>query len=345
MSTTYVLGAGASYHAGYPLAGQLGEVLHNWIVHNRPANYIWRGCIEELYRLYGGLEDLESILTELDECPPNSRAAALKADGNLNCRGAVRVCLPELFTALRVRPAPLYDRLANERVRPGDTIITFNYDQACERSLKKADAPLWEISDGYGFDIGIGAIPGSSVRVLKLHGSTNGWVLYFGGIRGECHGDLHTQDSRPVILYPNDFDFLCYTEKLCDPLCVDILKPDVPKPGVFPLLITLTRNKRFYEDTSLGRQWEGFWSGLWMQAEHAVQSSEKIVIIGYSFPSADKEARTLLLERSNKNARIEIFCGSSSRPIVAEFASRGFARVEAYGKGFFEEFLNSPSRN
>src|SRR5579862_2758944 len=97
MSTTYVLGAGASYHAGYPLAGQLGEALNYWVLDNRPTNYVWRGCVEELYKLYGGFQDLESILTELDECPPGSRAATLNSTGNRNCRGAVRVCLPEFF--------------------------------------------------------------------------------------------------------------------------------------------------------------------------------------------------------------------------------------------------------
>jgi hypothetical protein len=82
---------------------------------------------------------------------------------------------------LRQSPAPLYDQFARERIQPGDTVITFNYDQACERSLK--EAALWEISDGYGFELGIDAIPTSTVRVLKLHGSTNWWVLHFSGVR------------------------------------------------------------------------------------------------------------------------------------------------------------------
>ncbi len=329
--TTYVLGAGASYHAGYPLAADLGKTLHDWISCNIPEGNFWRGCIEELHELYGGLEDIESILTELEECPPGSRAATLTG----NIRASVKVCIPEFFNGLRKAQALLYDQMASERMKTGDVVITFNYDLACERSLRSAG--LWEISDGYGFNIPLDAIPPSKVKVLKLHGSTNWYGPLFGGMRGFFQAGPKSLPSRPTILFPQDFDFLSYSRELRDPLSARD-----SRPGIVPAIITLTRQKRFYVETSSGgREWEGFWHDIWTQAQCALQSTQKIIIIGYSMPTADEAARTLLFNTSNKDATITICSGSRSTAIRDEFASHGFTRLETFRNGLFEEFLAS----
>jgi hypothetical protein len=168
--TTFVLGAGASFHAGYPLARDLGNCLYAWVRGNVPSNDFWRGCIEELHEAYGGLGNIESILTDLDERPQGSPAETLGSRGNV--RGAVRFFIPAMFKSLREKRAVFYERLVAERVRAGDVVLTFNYDLALERELRKGS--LWEINDGYGFSLGLEA-PRSGVKVLKLHGSTN-WV-------------------------------------------------------------------------------------------------------------------------------------------------------------------------
>jgi hypothetical protein len=72
---TYVLGAGASRHAGYPLTGELGQGLLDWVRQNW-ANSILRlrvGNIQTLYETYNGLEDLERVLTEVFERPAGLR--------------------------------------------------------------------------------------------------------------------------------------------------------------------------------------------------------------------------------------------------------------------------------
>ena len=40
-----------------------------------------------------------------------------------------------------------------KRIRPGDTIITFNYDMIVEESIA-ADGANWDPSDGYGLKAG-----------------------------------------------------------------------------------------------------------------------------------------------------------------------------------------------
>ena len=46
---TYVLGAGASCHAGYPLAAELGNRVHQWVRQNWPDSLIEKGYIEALH--------------------------------------------------------------------------------------------------------------------------------------------------------------------------------------------------------------------------------------------------------------------------------------------------------
>jgi hypothetical protein len=168
---TYVLGAGASLHAGYPLAADLGNDLHLWA---RQNDFVWRGFIEELHEQYGGLADLEPILTDLHERPAGSRAAALSRMHCGSILGGIRVAIPEFFNTLRqksIQGPYLYAALARRKIRSGDMILTFNYDLACERALRTEG--LWEIGDGYGFLLGAEITLPSQVKVLKLHGSTN----------------------------------------------------------------------------------------------------------------------------------------------------------------------------
>ena len=324
---TYVLGAGASLHAGYPLACNLGEALREWIYRTKPVNDDSRIYIDLLIKLYGGLGNLEEILTDLDECLPGSRAATLPTHIQPYLLPNFRESIREFFNDLRERPARLhlYKRLARERVRVGDVIITFNYDTACERQLKQAC--LWEIGDGYGFSIDLDAPPPSKVKVLKLHGSTNWFGQMFGGSRGSSQGS-DVYGPRPVIFFRADFEFFGYPTELRDRLA------SADEATGHSVMIMPTLHKRF------GREWEPFWNDLWGQAGSALAASEKIVIIGYGMASVDEKARELMLQESNRDAHIAIFCGGKSTAICNEFKSRGFRRVETHPEGCFEDFLS-----
>jgi len=333
--TTFVLGAGASAHAGYPLARDLGPKLLDWLgSKDLPNLRDQRAGLRLVFELYGSLSETESILGDLDEPGPNSPVATKTPSERGLLRRSFAVAIRECFhDLLRSHSARYYTRFASERVRSGDTVVTFNYDVACERELKLAG--LWEINGGYGdrFDIGGAAIPRSRTKVLKLHGSANWLNMIFGGVR---HGIQWGQDGalgeRPVIWGDRDFDSLGYTG-LYDPNCAGAFKP-AAEPCVIMGL-----NKRFYSETSFGREHVSFWSSLWSQAEHSLRTSGEIVIIGYSMPGADADARRLLLDPANRNARLVICCGRSSTPIRNEFASYGFHNVEIPGNGLFEDYL------
>src|ERR1700691_3217367 len=59
--TAYILGAGASLHAGYPLAGQLGGALYDWISNKKPEYDLYRTRIEIIRDAYGNLPVLPAV--------------------------------------------------------------------------------------------------------------------------------------------------------------------------------------------------------------------------------------------------------------------------------------------
>ena len=329
----FVFGAGASLHAGYPLTAHLGNDLYDWARQNDA--FMWRGYLEELFEQYGGLADLERILTELHERPAGSRAAAFSKMQCGNTIGGLKVAIPEFFHGVRGKPIPgrdLYRELARSKIRDGDAILTFNYDLACERALRTEET--WEIGDGYGFSLGAGITPPSKTKLLKLHGSTNWLGILFDGNMGFSQGS-NVYGPRPCLFGERDFTYLGYSKDVRDPLCKGI-----SRTGADPALILPTLHKNFFHQTTFGREWEPFWNYIWEQAQQSLGSAEKIVVIGYRMPKADERARELLLKHSNPDAEILVFSGSRTDAICEDFHQSGFQTVNSFGKGYFEDFLN-----
>jgi hypothetical protein len=329
---TYVLGAGASCHAGYPVSAELGRDLLDWASQAGKNFERFRLGLETLAEIYGDLKDLEQILSDFDGTPSNPRVAALSRSERGFIRQAIEHSIPGLFNSIRTKPSPLYDQMTSYRIHEGDLVITFNYDLAIEHSLKREG--LWDINDGYGFELGLSGLPASKVKVLKLHGSTNWWGPIFDGLRGFFQAGPTSLPCRPVVLFAHDFEFLGYPPGARDPQYQGDSRPAVQTALIIP-----TRHKRFYLQTSFGREWEEFWKDLWNQAADALMASEEIVIIGYSMPIADEDARRLLFEKSNKNSRITVLCGGRSKSICEEFKSHGFVHTTVSNTGRFEEFV------
>ena len=331
---TYVFGAGASLHAGYPVAAELGNCLHDWV---RQNDFMWPGNIEEFHEQCGERLNFEQVLTQLYERRAGSWAAAL---GEKRCGGminALKIGIPEFFNSVRQKPIQgpdSYGELARNRIRSGDTILTFNYELACERSLKIAG--LWEIGDGYGFSLGSSVTVPSKVKVLKLHGSTSWLGIIHRGEQG-YGGAPNVYGPRPCLFGERDFTYLGYSNDVRDSLCKHI-----SAPGGEPALILPTLHKDFFLQTHFGREWKHFWNDIWNQAAQALHSAKKIVIIGYSMPTADERARELLLRHSNPGAEIHVYSGSRTGAIWEDFRKCGFQTVKSPSQGCFEDYLNAP---
>jgi hypothetical protein len=78
-----------------------------------------------------------------------------------------------------------------------------------------------------------------------------------------------------------------------------------------------TANKKFFNETSLGREWEDFWDSLWLQAGESLNSSTEVYLVGYSVPEYDSRARDLLAKRISGNAAVRV-CSRNGTPGVIE---------------------------
>ena len=154
MTTVYVFGAGASYHAGYPLASAMGPSLLNEML--RSPTHLHVAAAEYLSDHFGEPGDFEDWITRIEsrhaEAHNDATAEGKQEYQRLGNRLAwLRTGISEWFDKIRNESAAnLYAEFANRIVRAGDVVITFNYDDALDRELKRAGK--WDaFSQGYGF--------------------------------------------------------------------------------------------------------------------------------------------------------------------------------------------------
>jgi hypothetical protein len=338
----YILGAGASAHADYPLASGLLKALSEWL-DRADASEHWVGAcrnrIVQVRETFGQLDDFEGILGKLDgygfkrvkptgattyrqdpkdifhDCAERmSGADASNADGP--ARGFYPQYLrSDLITAVREffyriehdRSGEVaYDGFAR-KIDQDSLVITLNYDVALERAL--ANAGKWDISTGYGFTT-FAARAASPTAVYKLHGSVN-WF------------QAPMQENPPPIMFTRDLTLLGYG---------DLADTRIGSNGVginnSGTLILPDPQKTFF--------WERFWLPLWDAAARRLREARAVFIHGYSMPAADLKARELLFGNINPEAAINIHCRSTSDRLAADFRERGFANVKSFPSVGFE---------
>jgi hypothetical protein len=330
MSVVYIFGAGASRHVGYPLASEIGGGLLNYMLALEDA----RGSAEFLMDRFGRAKNFEDLITEIQSLTDKlkgSRDHQERAERSKlgNSSGQMVQYLQQWFRGIRKQPAPLYADFAQRIVQPGDTVITFNYDDSLEKELGSLEK--WDAGHGYGFPLGTGE-KASKVQVLKLHGSINWLINFFGGATGGAFlvNPGSSMGECPVI-HSTDLEFLGQKG-----FAGRVYKSG----GAIPCLIMPGRNKRFFYDTSFGHEFADFWDHLWRQAELAIKRCDRIVICGYSLLSVDERACALLLKTPRKDTPVEVISGGQNVRIVCEFESAGFVSVRA-SELRFEDWLGN----
>jgi hypothetical protein len=306
----------------------------DWVTETEPPGSVYLAALNTVTSLNGPVVDVEQMFTDLDLCQGAFRA--LREDERAKLEGKIRLCLRAFFLGIHSQnlPASLYATFAN-RLEAGDALVTFNYDVALENEL--IHAQRFRVRNGYGrsFEADWDE-PSSDVTVLKLHGSINWIGVLFGGARGGHIGTFNSSlGPRPFV--DN----------------VDSLFPDYPKrvlDNTFPgggvidgatTLVLPSYEKKFFVKTSVDDEWIPFYESLWSQAAEFLEKSERIVIIGYSIPAADHDARALLFSMSNKRAEIVVSCASSNESLGQQFRDHGFARVHQFGG--FKDWLAQPA--
>lgn len=321
---TYVLGAGASFHAGYPLTRDMGNKLFAWMQTQSDTRI--KNAGEWFAEEFGPVTNVEEFFLRVQDVIDNAE------DGTSDQKYLRTVTAHELphllwgmrawFSEIRAGEATAYQKFASNIVNSGDSIITFNYDVSLDRELHLAGK--WEIGDGYGFVLK-GLPADSPIPLLKLHGSTNWLALLFEGKMGFFQVSGPPRGVRPVIASA-EIDFLGY-RGFSDPLFTRPSACDDQAPMILP-----AGNKKFL--------WEDVWSVLWEQAGQCLHDSQEIFILGYSLAPVDGRACDLLFCNPLHNARIEISSGLQSGDIASRFRQRGFINVVEARESYFESWVN-----
>jgi hypothetical protein len=333
---TFIFGAGASLHAGYPLASDLWGAMEGWARAVYPEDHPFVDAIDTMNAEFEFSKSFELVLTDLDELiesllreSQKTKAAMTEKVMLVTARSTIPRMIRSYFDAIRVAPATLYEIFGHSVLSPGDAVITFNYDLGLDRELRRADK--WSIGDGYGFCIP--RFTDSPCKLYKLHGSTNWFGEPFGGLaRGFAQMDSPPMGQRPVI-QRSEFDYLGY-ENGSDPQCHD-------GPVRIESLIMPTANKKVFLNTSYGREWEGFWDYLWAQAATALRSSDEVYLIGYSIPEYDTRARDLIRSEIRPDVPIEVCCHNGTSDVVKTLRQIGLGRASAAIDRTFDGWIKS----
>lgn len=196
------------------------------------------------------------------------------------------------------------------------SVITFNQDLVIEKALENASATQayrdipWNILTCYARDFGEFLYPtrgeifrarGSaerldpSLEILKLHGSLN-WVW-----RAASREDARNSIPRPgKVVY-------CLTGQRVEG---DLeLADEETNKHLLPVLVPPVYEK--------GSQYREFVAPIWAAARARLAAADRLIIFGYSFPSADFSARSLLRGALHQSSRLTDIAVIDVNPSVA----------------------------
>jgi hypothetical protein len=285
----FVLGAGFSRHAGLPLLVDLRCLVLDNVATNPPS---WHRRLVDSGEFRRTVEEADRGRGLGFEELFRELLVAEQHDVVACLRQSVR----SVLRAAEPRELPTEYGHFGRRVFHNDSpIVSFNWDTVAERAVASQTA-YWE----YGapgtvvLPDGVSRPPSSWIRVVKPHGSINWMQARLGGLQPVARGAQIAYDpSNP----------------LTDPDLTEV-HPNL-RVMIFP----------GDAETST----DNLLSPLWRDAEDVAASAERIVLIGYSLPPYDLEARAFLrrichdreVEVVNRNldhiTRIE---GALGRPVL-----------------------------
>jgi hypothetical protein len=160
-----------------------------------------------------------------------------------------------------------------DHVRPGDTLITFNWDLTLERAI-------WDDPQGLSFWYSYpdASEDGESVVLLKPHGSIDWFNKKDLPKAKRVKGKVQSLDESVCVFTRFDFS-------------------DLPEMANYtPVIVPPLATKEFSQ-TVLKRTWRGVYK--------AVSQATSLTILGYSLPREDQFAR-LVLGRALRSNRLKV---------------------------------------
>ena len=344
----FILGAGFSKPAGFPLATELTDELlkvyeettgkadellqfaahvrqlHKWL-RDRHGNVIPMLNIEEFYE-YADIYAEQCRLEQHREVVGRGYGETSYALAN-----GLETCLSYLDEDLlavllkheKVADLTKIERFANA-LRPGDAVVTFNYDRLIERCLTRIGKP-WSFGMKLNDEERDGTIP-----VIKMHGSLD-WACFPRGHVGDdrreklifSKEDLNRKEklkpSDPMVEHEYDFELfhILDEEPPKNPMASDILG----RPNCRWGIAGLGPRKRPSLIPGLGVVWE--------HARQVLSLADTIVIVGFSFSPFDRLAQIefarVMMGRDQKKASTPqvILIDPALRPVDTEVSPVG----------------------
>lgn len=264
-----VLGAGFSYALSHlmPMTDELGDLaLASGLVHDgnqMPSTTFQGGSFE---RWLSGLADDQPYLSTADNVTNRALFSRLS--------GAIRSVLANREHTVLEQAAPdwLYELLSVLHVRRAN-VITLNYDALVEYGVQSHYLWDYEMSQrvlsGDVLDdlpplrqpLRLNGSVAASFRLLKLHGSLS-WFMAPGDETGSTLRRWET---------PGTFG---------SPPVVDEAARRRALPGTEPFIVPPAASKSPYYRNLVTRE-------LWQRASQALRAASRVILVGYSLPSAD----------------------------------------------------------
>lgn len=250
--------------------------------------------------------NLERLMTRLDGLMPYDFLQGTSAEMGLVNQAVIEDFIGRFEKAeMPEGNKAVLGQLAEFIVERNITCITFNYDDVFDEALwnkRKLPArvqtgdpgPFWHPDDGYGFlcsswyralQPSYSVTVGSSMRLLKLHGSLN-WRTKLGArspfsLDSIVHSEpwLKPQSGSPL-----------------DTLEVKLLNSHLnPRPLIVPPVLT---KASLIAEPVLQRTWSC--------AYETLKQAKKVLFVGYSFPVTDLAARFLFKETLDRKHQPQV---------------------------------------
>lgn len=304
----FVLGAGASAFAGYPLASGLLRFIRDFQSLEVMTKQIASRVLDKLnqaeflfnkhiIRDPNRVPNLEELLTylELYRSFPGTIFAANPWDSSDSA--AIRRVITEKFleyqydlqksawgsgtalasVATRINEIRKVAEAWPKLLKPGDVILTFNWDILHEVILWRSG--LWSYRDGYGFQCGAQGEREdcSQVLILKLHGSVN-WV--------------QEDDYDPVTEVANVPDFFVNSKDWAPRSHYSQAQTDSGRKLVLPTYLKDISSNRALLD-------------VWTRAHLFIREAKQFFVLGYSLNRVDHPARLLFGTALSENGALK----------------------------------------
>ena len=196
-------------------------------------------------------------------------------------------------------------------------VISFNYDLLADRALRELNDSgdlQWSHKDGYGFKPANQSAPStkSNVKLLKLHGSMN-WYIVLPGRKRESAYD----PSAPIYV-PNPG-----TSGTAVPWQRRQRKLGHRGKRIFPLIIPPVYEK--------GERIRGKFGQIWQSTLESLQQATLVIFWGYSLPITDYHAE-YLFARCARKARFRTMIVN---PDPAALSRVHYVSSHTWGRWFF----------